>query len=184
MNTQWMTRCGAHFVMSAGVALSMGLGAEAAAQERCKMTLDTPGANSEYTEQHVMDVGDVAGHQIRIFELHRTFPDDNENCEGIKRVEQWTHGYSDYVDRNGRAWGYSVIELDNGDKIFAQWSGTSHTVIGEDGSKKSSYTGVTNWIGGTGKYQNVRGISRESVAFDPEKNFNESHAEVEYWFDK
>ena len=40
------------------------------------------------------------------------------------------------------------------------------------------------WKGGTGKYQNVRGIQRDSIVFDPEKNFNETRAEVEYWFEK
>ena len=171
-------------VIGAGVALAAFASPEALAQERCKMTWDTPAGNAEYTEQHVMDVGDVPGHQIRLFELHRTYPDDQANCEGHKRVEQWSRGYSDYIDRNGRAWGYGVTELDNGDKIFLEWSGTSQTVVDDDGSKKSTYTGVAIWKGGTGKYQNVRGIQRDSIVFDPEKNFNETRAEVEYWFEK
>ena len=29
---------------------------------------------SKYTQQHVIDVGDVPGDQIRIFEVHHTFP--------------------------------------------------------------------------------------------------------------
>ena len=63
--------------------------------------LEVPAANARYTGQHTFDVGDVPGHQVRIFELRRTFPDDQPNCEGLKRVEQWMRGYSDYVDRNG-----------------------------------------------------------------------------------
>jgi hypothetical protein len=49
--------------------LSFGPG-ELSAQEKCKIKWENPAANSNYTEQHVIDVGDVPGHQIRIYELH------------------------------------------------------------------------------------------------------------------
>src|SRR5262249_40545238 len=45
----------------------------ASAQERCAMSWETPASNTTYTQQQVIDVGDVPGHQIRIFELKRTF---------------------------------------------------------------------------------------------------------------
>jgi hypothetical protein len=77
-----------------------------------------------------------------------------------------------------------VTVLENGDKIFAEWSGTSQTVVASDGSKKSTFTGVTTWTGGTGKYQGVRGIQWDSTVYDPEKNLNETRAEAEYWFVK
>jgi hypothetical protein len=57
------------------------------AQERCKIDDKSLAQNAKYVEQHVMDVGDVPGHQIRIFQLHRTYPDDKANCEGLKRTE-------------------------------------------------------------------------------------------------
>jgi hypothetical protein len=154
------------------------------AQEKCKMKWEVSAANSNYTQQHVIDVGDVPGHQIRIFELHRTFPNDQPNCEGLKRVEEWARGYSDYIDRNGRFWAYRVIVLENGDKIFGENTGTSQTTVAADGSKKSTATGVVVYTGGTGKYQGVRGLARENSVFDPEKNFNQSEAEAEYWLEK
>jgi hypothetical protein len=154
------------------------------AQEKCKMKWESSAANAEYTQQHVIDVGDIPGHQIRIFELHRTFPNDRPNCEGLNRVEQWGRGYSDYIDRNGRSWGYTVIVLENGDKIFGEFSGTSQTVVSTDGSKKSTNSSVLVYTGGTGRYQGVRGLQRDSIAFDPEKNFNQSEAEAEHWLEK
>ena len=54
---------------------------EAPAQERCKLSWEVPPANSTYTQQYTIDVGDVPGHQIRIFELRRTFPNDKPNCK-------------------------------------------------------------------------------------------------------
>ena len=157
---------------------------EPLAQDKCQRKLDNSGAESKYTEQHVMDVGDVEGHQIRIFELHRTFASDQPNCEGLKRKETWSHGYSDYLDRNGRAWGYDVIIFGNGDKIFGEFSGTSLTVLTEDGEKQSTFVGVTKYTGGTGMYQGVRGISRSNIRFDPIANVNISESEEEYWITK
>ena len=31
-------------------------------------------ANARYTQQHTIDVGDVPGHQVRVFEVRRTYP--------------------------------------------------------------------------------------------------------------
>jgi hypothetical protein len=154
------------------------------AQEKCKMKWEVPAANANYTQQHVIDVGDVPGHQVRIFEVHRTFPNDQPNCEGLKRVEEWSRGQSDYIDRNGRSWGYSVTVFENGDKIFGEWSGTSQTVVDADGSKKSTFSGVVVYTGGTGRYRGIRGLRRDSIRFDPEKNFSEAQSEAEYWIEK
>jgi len=167
--------------ISLGLALSPICFSAASAQERCKVSEQATDAKSEYTQQHVLDVGDTPGHQIRVFELHRAYPNDKPNCENLKRTESWTRGYSDYVDRNGRAWGYEVISLENGEKIFAEFSGTSQTTVAPDGSKKSAFTGVTRYTGGTGKYQGVRGVLRTSVMFDPDKNVNQQQTEGEYW---
>jgi hypothetical protein len=155
-----------------------------AAQEKCKMQWEIPASNSNFTQQHVIDVGDVPGHQVRVFELRRTFPNDQPNCEGLKRVEEWVRGYSDYIDRNGRAWGYRITVLENGDKIFGEFSGASQTVVAADGSKKSTFSGVVVYTGGTGKYQGIRGLQRESSQFDPEKNFSQAQADAEYWLEK
>jgi hypothetical protein len=161
-------------------ALSLGVVGETLAQEKCQRKLDNSGAESKYTQQHVMDVGDVEGHQIRIFELHRTFASDQPNCEGLKRKEIWSHGYSDYINLNGRAWGYTVITFDNGDKIFGEFSGASQTVVTEGDKKQSTYVGVTTYTGGTGTYQGVRGISRDRTRFDPIANVNVQESEEEY----
>jgi hypothetical protein len=153
------------------------------AQEKCKMKWEVPPANASYTQQHVIDVGDVPGHQVRIFEVHRTFPNDRPNCEGLRRVEEWSPGYSDYIDRNGRAWGYIVTDFENGDKMFGEWSGTSQTTVAADVSKKSTFSGVVVYTGGTGRYRGIRGLRRDSIVFDPEKNVSDAQAEAEYWLE-
>src|ERR671918_912221 len=86
------------FVIGVSATLTVFGSAEAPGQEKCKMSWVVPAANAKYTAQHTIDVGDVPGHQVRILELHRTFPDAEPNCEGLKLVEQWLRGYSDYID--------------------------------------------------------------------------------------
>ena len=171
--------------ISFGLALAAFSMANASAEEKCKMSGSAAAANTTYTQQHVMDVGDVPGHQVRIFELHRTYSADTKpNCEGLRRTEDWARGFSDYTDRNGPNWGYTVITLENGDKIFSEFRGVSQTVVAPDGAKKSTAVGVAKYTGGTGKYQSIRGIERYSNIFDPEKNYNEEQFEAEYGLEK
>jgi hypothetical protein len=154
------------------------------AQERCKLSWGIQPADTTYTQQYAIDVGDVPGHQVRIFEVHRRFPNDKPNCEGLKRTESWLRASTDYIDRNGSVSGYLTIVLENGDKIFARVTGTSQTSTNPDGSQRSVATDVMTYTGGTGRYRSVRGIQMERVIFDPGKNFNQVEAEAEYWFEE
>jgi hypothetical protein len=148
------------------------------------MSWEVPAADAKFTQQLTVDVGDMPGHQVRVFELHRVYPNDKPNCEGLKRVESWNRGYSDYIDRNGRAWSYLVIRLENGDQIFGEVSGTSQTIVAPDGTKNSTYEGTAKWTGGTGKYQGVRGIGWDHGRFNLDTGQNEVKSVVEYWFEK
>ncbi len=159
--------------------------AEGWAQERHKISFKSLAANSKYTQQHVIDVGDVPGHQIRVFELHRTYPTNPTMVEGVKVTESWTRGLTDYIDVNGRGSGYSVWILENGDKIFGQFDVTSQTTVKSDGLKKSVATSVLRLTGGTGMFAKVRGLVRAtSSPFDPKAGLNEQLAEGEYWMEK
>src|SRR5262249_28684140 len=42
------------------------------AQER--LVFRVTAENTEYTKQHTIDVGDVPGHQVRLFEIKRRYP--------------------------------------------------------------------------------------------------------------
>jgi hypothetical protein len=184
MKAQYLRQSPTLFAIGVSAALTVFGSAEAPGQEKCKISWEVSAANAKYTGQHAFDVGDVPGHQIRIFEVRRTFPDDQPNCEGLKRVEQWLRGSSDYIDLNGPAWGYSVTVLENGDKIFAEFFSATQTTVSPDGLRKTEATTVHKLTGGTGKYQDVRGIQRERSVFNPDKNFIETRAEAEYWFEK
>jgi hypothetical protein len=158
--------------------------ASASAQERCKISWDSSVSEAKYGQQLALDVGDIPGHQVRVFELHRTYTNDKPNCEGLKRVEELDYTFTDYINRNGPWWGYSVTTLENGDKIFQEYSGTTHSVVGQDGSKQNSYQGIARWTGGTGRYVGVRGLERDHGIANVDKGLNEEAGDVEYWFEK
>jgi hypothetical protein len=130
----------------------------------------------------MIEVGDVPGHQVRIYEIQRTGIETE--FSGIKARESWSRGYSDYTNSTGSTSGYGVWVLEDGSRIFNRYSGTSQTVIGADGSKKGTYHGVTQITGGTGRFVNIRGIIRDMTKFDAKAGYNESSGEGEYWFEQ
>ena len=98
---------------------------DALAQQMQRVSFKTSAANSKYTQQHVIDVGDVPGHQVRVFELHRTYPNDAPMINGVRLVESWARGLSDYTDTNGPNTGYTVYVMEGGDKFFVRTAGRS-----------------------------------------------------------
>lgn len=151
------------------------------AQEKCKEQQRNLAENSSYTQQLMIDVGDVPGHQVRVLEVHRTHPNAEANCEGHKPVESWDRGTSDYTDTNGHASGYTITVLENGDKTFQRWNGIAQAIEDADGSKAITFTGTYRYIGGTGKYAGIQGGGRSSCRFDPAANYNECTSDGEYW---
>src|SRR5258707_345626 len=104
-------------ILGSGIILSS---TDAAAQQKQRDVFKLGLENSKYTQQHVIDVGDVPGHQVRIFEIYRTYPNNSPMINGVKLKETWNRGLSDYIDGNGPNLGYSVFVHENGDKFFAR----------------------------------------------------------------
>src|SRR5258708_5647695 len=101
--------------------LAVGLSAgDAVAQQKQRVSYKLSAENSKYTQQNVIEVGDVPGHQVRIFEIYRTYPNNAPVINGVKLKETWNRGLTDYIDGNGPNTGYSVFVLENGDKFFAR----------------------------------------------------------------
>jgi hypothetical protein len=136
-------------------------------------------ANSKYTQQHVIDVGDVPGHQVRLFEVHRTYPKNPPVINGLKIAESWTRGVSDFTNNSGASIVYHVYIAENGDKFFIQ-SSPPGVQGGPDGKLTTTTTGPIT--GGTGKFSGIRGLLRTSVTADLKAGTNEVSVELEYWF--
>ena len=81
---------------------------KAVAQEKQRASFKTSVENTKYTQQHSIEVGDVSGHHVRVYEIQRTFPNNAPVINGVALKEQWTRAISDYTDNNGPGTTYSV----------------------------------------------------------------------------
>jgi hypothetical protein len=73
---------------------------EALAQEKQHVSYKVTAENSKYTQQQFLDVGDIPGHQVRSFEIYRSFPSNPAVINDAKLKETWTRGVSDYINNN------------------------------------------------------------------------------------
>jgi hypothetical protein len=148
---------------------------DASAQQKQQVSYKTPAENSKYTQQLNVDVGDVPGHIVRIFEVHRTYPNNAPVINGLKLAEEWGRGIADYIDGNGSTTIYEEYVMDNGDKFF-----TRSALVAQNPSGRLTATQVGYITSGTGKFSGMHGIARAVVNFDPKTGFNESQTDLEY----
>jgi hypothetical protein len=159
-------------LLSLGVALPES---NALAQQKQHVSFKTPAENSKFTQQLIIDVGDAPEHIVRAFEIHFTYPTNAPVINGLKLVETWGRGITDYIDGNGSATVYIVIATENGDRLFARVTGvTSKT------SDKLAATQVGFITGGTGKLAGMQGVVRISSDFDYKTGFNETQFDIDY----
>jgi hypothetical protein len=162
------------------LAICLAITLPAIAQEKQRVSMKTPAENTKYTQQLFIDVGDAPGHQVRAYEIHRTYPSNPPMFNGVKLVESWARGTSDYTDSNGLTTGHDVYVLENGDKFFDRYA----CVAQNFGAGKFTATCTNSITGGTGKFAGIRGVGRSVNAFDPKAGFNENQTDIEYWIEK
>jgi hypothetical protein len=173
-------------MLSTALALALGIGisADAGAQSRTKVVYQVSAAETKYTQQHSIPVGDMPGHEIRIYEIQRTLK-DGPMIEGVRLKEVWSRGYSNYVEMNGPSQVYVIYVMENGDKMFGHADLVSQsTEKNPDGSFKSTATVTGTLTGGTGKFMGIRGLTRTKVVADVKAGTNSQQSEIEYWMAK
>jgi hypothetical protein len=161
--------------LTAAMAMLSLAATDALAQESQRVFFAARAENTKYTQQHVIEVGDVPGHHVRLFEIRRTFPNDPPIIGGLALKEEWFRGTSDYTDNNGPASFYGVYVLENGDKFF-----TYSTAISRKAGAGLSAVTVGRITGGTGKFANMRGTVYTVRTADPAAGINEGQTEIEY----
>jgi hypothetical protein len=154
--------------------------ADAVAQQKQHISYKVSAENSKYTQQHVIDVGDVPGHQVRVYEIYRSFPNNAPVINGLKVKETWTRATSDYTDGNGTSTIYGVMMMENGDKIFTRGA----LIAQSAGGGKLTAAAVATITGGTGKLAGIQGTSRSVTQADLKAASNETQNELEYWMEK
>jgi len=153
-------------------------------QQKQKYSFKDPGGLTKYTQQHLLDVGDVPGHQIRVAALQAKYANEAPQYDGVKVVESTGWITSDYVDGSGHFTQYSVLQMANGDRIFTRTEGLSQTSVGADGGRKTTFSTVVTLSGGTGKFATIRGTLRASGITDFKTGTSGNVSEGEYWLEK
>jgi hypothetical protein len=143
------------------------------------MIEQTPVTNSQYLQEHAIDVDDRSGHQVRIYEIRDEYPNKDYAFAGVRVKESIVRGMSDYTNWNGPFTTYTVYTMEDGSKVFARSTGTTQTEI--DGTRR--FTFVQNFAGGTGKFKGMRGQLRGSGERAGGAKTLSSHARGEYWIE-
>lgn len=144
-----------------------------------------PASNTKYTQQYAIAVGDVAGHEVWLFENIRTFPKTPLVIRDVQGKEWWARGYADSTEINSPGTDYHTLMMENGDKIFIRANYVAQSAVSTDGSKKGANNLVSGWITGrTGKFHGIRGMMRLAATYDHDTGFNDSKGEIEYWMEK
>ncbi len=165
-------------VVAFAVCLALALSTSALAQQ--KFPLKESASESKYLEERAIDVGDVPGHQVRIYRIHYTYPQKDLVFLGVPVKESYTSGISDYTNWNGQFTTYSVFMLEDGSTVLARGAGNNQA--GPDGRRKFSF--VDNFVGGTGKFRGIRGQMRGGGERAPGANSLTVQATGEYWIEE
>lgn len=149
------------------VALCLVLNGPAQAQEKRSLSVTNEGATGKYIQQLTLDAGDVQGHQVRAYEIQRTYAaDSGPIVDGERVVEVWTRGTSDLSNGVGPAYSYTTWNTDKGSRIYLQSIGTTESKSTEGGFRRGTFQGMSKIVGGTGRFAKIRGVLVDKASFD------------------
>lgn len=154
------------------------------AQQKYSIT-EGPKSESKYLQEHIVDVGDRPGHQLRVYELRATYPANDLEFAGVKVKESHVRGMSDYTNWSGSFTTYTVYSLEDGSQIFSRGTGTTQSKVGGDGKRQSfKYSFVETFVGGTKGFRGIRGQQTGSGAREAGANsLSQQQSAGEYWIE-
>jgi len=157
---------------------------ETFALDRQAVAFSLPAGSIRYTQEQTIEVGDVPGHKLRVFESHLDYQGINLAFGGVRVKEVITRGASDYTNGNGTSSNYSVYVLEDGNKLFAKDAGVAQTTASADGVNTFRSTVVVTFIGGTGRFRGIRGQLRGNVVRAPGDGVAKAEVNGEYWIEE
>ncbi len=175
MNT---SRLIALFVASIGAA-AMCIANQASAQQKYTITGGS-GAPGRYVNEHAIEVGDVPGHRVRVYEIHHDYPQHDLAYAGVAVKELISRCMSDYINGSGPNTCYNVFTLEDGNKVFSRLTGTAQS----DSAAGTKSVFIENFEGGTGKFKGIRGQVRGNTERAPGTTSLKVEVNGEYWIDE
>ena len=99
----------------------------------------------------------------------------------FKPIEEWIHIQTDQTDGTGSHKGYYILIHQGGEQTYGTFEGRHKTVAKDDGSWASTWEGTYRYVGGTGKYKNIKGAGTYKGRASPKEPFYEEGREtIEY----
>jgi hypothetical protein len=160
-------------------ATALGATTQAWAQEKYTIPRMSEGPN-EYVDEHAIDVGDQPGHQVRIYQIRMEYPKRDLVFGGVVVKERIMTDFTDFINQSGAFIGYSVYTLEDGNKVFSRFTGTTQS----DGSGGRKFVFVENFTGGTGKFKGMRGQLHGSGERAPGAKSLTAETSGEYWIEQ
>jgi len=118
-----------------------------ATQARAKSEKVEGRAITQITKIHVINVGDVDGHVIGVFERRGLGFINGEVPTYLNR------GMFNYTKGKGTAEGYVTYTYEDGSTTVAKWEGT----VAPTKDKRSAGKGTYSYIGGSGRFEGIKG---------------------------
>lgn len=139
-----------------------------------------PNSSSQFLQEHIIDVDDVPGHRLRVYEIRQDYPQRDLAFAGVVVKQGLSRNISDAINGNGSFTYYMVYSLEDGNKVFARGTGTTQA----DAIVGYRFVIVENFVGGTGKFKGMRGQVRGGGVRAPGANSLTVEWKGEYWIEE
>jgi hypothetical protein len=96
----------------------------------------------------------------------------------FKVTEEWNFNLSRGVDGTGQHQGQWVDFHSGGEQTYGSFEGTYKTTANADGSWETTWQGTYKYLGGTGKYKNIKGGGNYKGRISSSAPFHEEGREV------
>lgn len=153
-------------VLSLALSFVFFLSAAVSAQEMMKISGKITAA---YTDENIIEVGDVEGHTIAFIASEGTNASTGESAflDGGKVMN---YSMGDLVKGNGPQHGYVKLMMGE-DGAICKWEHKVVTTMSGEGKPMISFEGKFTYTGGMGKYAGIKGGGTYKGSFVAEKEY-------------
>jgi hypothetical protein len=175
--TEAALKSAASVVVGAILAVGMGLSV-VPAQAGQKKEMTYVKTYSKSTSKSSFAIDDVPNHEV-VQEV--VLQKSKFSSKDFDPVEEWIHIQTDQIDGSGSHKGYYIEIHPGGEQTYGTFEGTHKTVVKDDGSWTSTWQGTYRYVGGTGKYKQIKGGGTYTGRASPQEPFyEEGRQTIEY----
>jgi hypothetical protein len=158
-------------VLSIVVAFTMTVNAMADAAETTEQTYVKSNYITASKSTLTLGEGHEVTQEVVVSDIKYSNPEFTPETE-------WVYVHTDSVNGRGKQTGYYIDTHEDGTQTYGNFEGTIETTVKPDGSWESSWEGTYQYLGGTGKFENIKGNGKYRGQASSEKPAREEGQEV------